>query len=60
MVVDLLKKKDLNKEQKNIERMTEWFKVTDCKSVRFFPKHRFESYFFQTLKRFYSKYDAVR
>ena len=36
MVVGLKKRKDLNKEQKNIERMTEWFKVADCKSVRFF------------------------
>ena len=49
MGVDLKKLKDLNNVQKEFERMTEWFKVTDCKSVRFFPKHRFESYFFHIL-----------
>lgn len=36
MGVDLKKLKDLNNVQKDFERMTEWFKVTDCKSVRFF------------------------
>lgn len=46
------------KDYKN-ERMTEWFKVTDCKSVRFFPKHRFESYFFQKIL-FLTKYNAAR
>ena len=40
--------------------MTEWFKVTDCKSVRDFPYHRFESYFFQYILIFKnSKYDAA-
>ena len=48
MDVDRKRLKRLKEELKNIkERMTEWFKVTDCKSVRDFPYHRFESYFFQ-------------
>ena len=36
MVVDPKKLKDLKKEQNDLGRMTEWFKVADCKSVRFY------------------------
>ena len=37
--------------------MTEWFKVADCKSVRF-SYRRFESYFFHKFL-YFSKYNAV-
>ena len=62
MVVDLKKyaeeKNEVNENLflniNKIGGVTEWFKVADCKSVRFFYR-RFESYFLHKL----SKYDAV-